>query len=138
MVSHGVRKTILAGLAVVGLGAAVAAQPPLGWWRGFEVAGLEQPVFSSAVFDDGSGSALYLGAMAASGSGALMRLDASGFVSLGSLGAPHTARVKALAVFDDGSGPALYVGGSGFAGSLLWKWNGSSWSMPGPPITVFS
>ncbi len=69
-----------------------------------------------AIFDDGSGSALY----AAGGGGPITtgvaKWDGSTWSALGSgldMGA------SCLAVFDDGTGPALYVGGNfGMAGGL--------------------
>jgi hypothetical protein len=95
-----------------------------------------------AVFDDGSGPALYAGGL---------------FTLAGGVSAPHMARwnggswssvgggvdhgVFALIVFDDGGGPALYAGGnftlvdwtigSGTPAPGIAKWNGTSWSALG-------
>jgi len=92
---------------------------------------------SFAVFDDGSGPALYVGGE---------------FHVIGGVTSPYIARwngliwstvgggtnywVYALAVFDDGSGPALYAGGlfssaGGVSAYSIAKWNGSSWSALG-------
>ena len=68
-----------------------------------------------AVFDDGSGPALYAG-----GSGV-------------------SDEVHALGVYDDGSGPALFVGGDfetagGVAVNRIARWDGSSWSALGSGV----
>ncbi len=81
-----------------------------------------------AVFDDGSGPALYIGT-----SGGVVRWDGNSMsvpVSPNGLGVSGT--VRALTVFDDGSGPALYAGGSftnagGVAVNRIAKWNGTTW-----------
>jgi len=69
-----------------------------------------------AVFDDGSGPALYAGgSFTRAGGGAangIARWDGSGWSALGSGVGPSGRIVDALTVFDDGSGPALCVGGS--------------------------
>ncbi|MBX3318118.1 MAG: hypothetical protein KF902_14775 [Phycisphaeraceae bacterium] len=78
-----------------------------------------------AVFDDGSGPALYIGT-----SGDVVRWDGNSMCVPGSpngLGVSGT--VRALTAFDDGSGPALYAGGSfTIAGSVaanrIAKWQG--------------
>ena len=100
-------------------------------------------VESLAVFDDGSGPALYAGGSfgAAGGVAAngVAKWNGSSWTALdtgvsGSFIPPNS--VNALTVFDEGSGPALYAGGSfTIAGSspanFIAKWNGSSWSALG-------
>lgn len=92
------------------------------------------PVWALAVFDDGTGPALYA---------------AGGFTVINGVSANHIARwngstwspigtgindyVFTLDVLDDGTGPALYAGGSftfagGVAAQCIAKWNGSTWS----------
>jgi len=98
-------------------------------------------VTALAVFDDGSGPALYAGGMFTSADGvaanALARWDGTNWSSLGSgMGVGNGASVLALTVFDDGSGPALHAAGSfstagGTAASNVAKWDGSSWSALG-------
>jgi len=82
-------------------------------------------VNSMCVFDDGTGSALYVagsfthaGGIPADG---IARWNGTNWSSLA--GSPPDAFLK-LVVFDDGTGPALYA--SGWPGNVL-KWSGSSW-----------
>lgn len=91
-----------------------------------------------AVFDDGSGPALYVGGnFSRAGSQQISRLarwDGTQWGDVG--GGVNNLGVSALAVFDDGSGPALYVGGEftqagGIAASNIAKWDGASWSALG-------
>lgn len=80
-----------------------------------------------AIFDDGSGAALYLAAQG------VFRLTGSSF-SL--VGPPATPPATTIIVFDDGTGPALYAGGTGggtFNG--IGKWNGISWSTVGGGVS---
>lgn len=90
-------------------------------------------VLAMAVFDDGSGDALYAAGDIASAGGEsvsnIARWDGS---SWSDVGGGVDGIVHALTVFDDGSGPALYAGGDfSNAGSVpasrVAKWDGSSW-----------
>ena len=90
-----------------------------------------------AEFDDGSGSALYVGgAFSMAGSvttNNIAKWSGSSWFALGS-GLPGS--VLALAVFDDGGGPALYAGGlfssaGGGPANHIAKWDGASWSALG-------
>jgi hypothetical protein len=94
-----------------------------------------------AVFDDGTGPALYAGGLIKSIGGvftnAIAKWDGSKWSRLGSgsgIRSPHnSSTVLSLAVFDDGSGPALYVGGNfvhagGLVANNIAKWDGSTWS----------
>jgi hypothetical protein len=71
-------------------------------------------VESLAVFDDGSGAALYVGGSFATAGGVaaidIAKWDGSSWSALGSgmSGGLITTYVSAMTVFDDGSGPALY------------------------------
>jgi len=107
-------------------------------WNGTEWdavgAELDSAPQSLAVFDDGSGSALYA---------------AGNFTAIGALPAPHIARwdgtswsalqsgpdgaVYCLETHDDGSGPALYAGGSfttvgSLSANRIARWDGASWT----------
>ena len=71
-------------------------------------------IHAIAVFDDGSGPALYAGGLFTTADGTTVnnvaKWNGSHWEALGS-GMSGPGWVKALAVFDDGSGPALYAGG---------------------------
>lgn len=84
-----------------------------------------------AVFDDGSGSALFAGGNF--GSGNIRRWNGAAWSQLG-VGVSGGS-VLALKAFDDrsGAGAALFVGGSftsagGTAANRVARWDGSSWS----------
>ena len=114
-------------------------------WRalGSGVGGPPKPSVSSlAVFDDGSGPALYAGGdfFIAGGAGAnrIAKWDGSAWSPLGS--GVDGLSVTALAVFDDGTGPALFAGGSfgaagGVPASRIARWNGSSWAALGSGLS---
>ncbi len=94
-------------------------------------------VSTMAVFDDGTGPALYVGGMFQKAGGLpannIARWDGSRWSALGQGTNGH---VQALAVFDDGSGPALYAGGGfdavgGAAANSIAKWDGNTWSPVG-------
>ena len=93
-----------------------------------------------AVFDDGTGPALYAGGQFDSAGGApatdLARWDGQAWSAVDGLTAP--SRVERLAVHDDGTGPALIVGGAftavdGQAVSNIARWDGMTWSALGSP-----
>ncbi|MFO0895406.1 MAG: hypothetical protein U0574_10690 [Phycisphaerales bacterium] len=101
-------------------------------------------VYAVAVFDDGTGPALYAGgyftAAGAVPASNIAKWDGGKWLALGSgvLGSGVPGIVQALAVFDDGSGagPSLYAGGifasaGGVPAANLAKWNGTSWSAVG-------
>lgn len=91
-----------------------------------------------AVYDDGSGPALYAaGDFTIAGGNAAARIARWNGLSWSSVGNGLTmGEAEALAVFDDGGGPALYVGGSfqragGAVARRLAKWDGVQWSEVG-------
>ena len=105
-----------------------------GYWRAS---------YALAVFDDGSGPALYAGGYFTTAGGVtvnnIARWDGSAWSALaGPSGTGIDSSVVALAVFDDGSGPALYAGGlfttaGGVTVNRIARWNGSAWSaLSGP------
>ena len=98
--------------------------------------GLNAMVESFAVFDDGSGGALYAGLSATSASPVLVvKWDGSTWSNVASaLGVPDT--VRALTVFDDGSGAVLVAGGEfsqlgGIVSNGIARWDGAGWSTLG-------
>lgn len=96
-------------------------------------------VFELAVFDDGSGPALYVGGIFRRAGGltieSLARWNGSAFSAVGapvSGGLPVTG-VFSLQGYDDGSGPSLFVGGSfthagGVPARAAARWDGANWS----------
>ncbi|MEW6252853.1 MAG: hypothetical protein AB1716_19625, partial [Planctomycetota bacterium] len=85
-----------------------------------------------AIFDDGSGAALYAGGYPRN----LLRWNGSQWVPLGP---PLTDDILCLEVWDDGTGPALYAGGKfRYAGELqvncVAKWDGRAWSALGTGV----
>ncbi|MBI1383076.1 MAG: hypothetical protein GC161_18565 [Planctomycetaceae bacterium] len=101
--------------------------------------GIDGPVRSLAVFDDGSGARLYAGGQFTAAGGAAAQNVAS--FADGTWQAPAgltgpAAVVERLHVHDDGSGPALYAGGDfDFAGGVaadgVARFDGVSWSVLG-------
>lgn len=100
------------------------------------------PIYDLAVFDDGSGPALYAaGRIRAAGempANNIARWDGTAWSALGSglTGGWMGGEGWAIAVHDDGSGPALFVGGAfssagGSPARCIAKWDGSTWSAVG-------
>ena len=122
-------------------------------WNGIEWAALAGSsgtwmggIRDLAVFDDGTGSALFAGGSFTQVSGVaadrIAKWNGSVWSPLaGPSGNGVDARVDALMVFDDGTGPALHVGGwfdtaGGVTVNRIAKWNGSAWSaLTGPSGT---
>jgi hypothetical protein len=133
-------------LAVALLAASAPAQPCEPEWSPLGP-GLpnDGPWTALAVFDDGSGPALYAagGFTAEQGAPAtgLARWDGQSWSSVGGGGVDGERKeVSALHVFDDGSGPALYIAGdfasvAGVPTLRAAKWDGESWSEVGGGLT---
>lgn len=122
-VAHGIARWDGATWADVGGG--VANGPSLG-----------SQVYALAVYDDGTGRALYAaGTFPSAGgdpAGCIVRWDGSAWSTVARTG----AWIQCLRVFDDGSGPALYAGGTfqsidGRAANNIARWDGTSWSAVG-------
>ena len=108
--------------------------------------GLGPPQFGGlakaiAVFDDGSGPALYVGGRFTMAGGIaanfIARWDGASWSSVGS---GMDRDVNTLKVFDDGSGAALYAGGEfrtagGAEVNHIAKWDGQAWSSVGGGVT---
>lgn len=90
-----------------------------------------------ALFDDGSGLALYAGgSFLTIGGVAAANIARWNGSSWSALGTGLAGPVRALCVHDDGGGPALYAGGSfsaagGVAAANVARWDGSAWSALG-------
>ena len=126
------------------LAATSSCQPS--WLPTFDAQpGLGGSVRALAVFDDGTGPALYVGGwFSTAGSvtaNKIARWDGSTWSALGSgVSGGQFPVVNALDVFDDGSGPALFVGGSftnagGVPASRIAKWDGATWSALGSGLS---
>jgi hypothetical protein len=108
---------------------------------GSGLGGVEYPeVASLAVFDDGSGAALFAaGTFLTAGGVAASNIAKWNGSTWSALGAGTDAQVNTLAVFDDGAGSELYAAGLfAMAGGVsvpgLARWNGSSWSAYGANV----
>lgn len=109
-------------------------------WTGFNDPSVDliQVVDSLAVFDDGSGPALYVGGNFTTAGGTevnrIARWNGTGWSPLaGEDGIGVNGRVRTLTVFDDGTGPALYAGGEfttagGVTANRIARWNGKTWT----------
>src|SRR5262245_1236978 len=128
---------VLGCLLLVGLDSPDDARA--GWQAGFHVPVLDGRVEANAVFDDGTGPALYVGGMFSAANdvvvSGLARWDGSQWsdVDGGVRHGVELGQVNALAVFDDGTGPALYVGGwftsaGDVEAPYVAKWDGVHWS----------
>lgn len=99
----------------------------------------ETIVFALAVYDDGTGPAIYAtGRFTQAGDVSvnhIARWDGSSWRNVGGglEGMQNIDRVNALCVYDDGNGPALYAGGmftgaGGVESVGIARWDGESWS----------
>jgi hypothetical protein len=109
----------------------------LDWNPTFGADGIVGQVLAEAVYDDGTGAALYVGGGFTAAGG----LSANNFakwngVGWSTMGTTLSGGIIAMVVFDDGTGPALYIAGgfgsvNGHPASHVAKWNGVSWSSLG-------
>ena len=122
------------------------AAPSIAKWNGssWSALGSGLPggwVQTLAVYDDGTGPALYVGGDFQNAGGvAASRLAKWNGVSWSAVGGGTNGIVRALVVHDDGSGPALFVGGTftsagGFPAGRMAKWNGVSWAALGTGLS---
>jgi hypothetical protein len=111
--------------------------------------GMDGPVLALAVWDDGSGPALYAAGFFDTAGGVTVngvaKWDGTAWSALsGPAGTGVNNTVNALAVYDDGGGPALYAGGhfvtaGGVTVNRVAKWDGTAWSaLSGPGATGVS
>ncbi len=111
--------------------------------------GMDSPnstVEALAVYDDGSGEALYAGGSFSTASGisvnGIAKWDGAQWSAMpGPLGTGVLGSVFTLAVYDDGSGEALYVGGyfttaGGRTVNNIAKWDGTLWLAQGGPNAI--
>lgn len=114
---------------------------------GIDDAGVSRTVSALALYDDGTGPALYAGGTFISIEGVVMRgvarWDGNAWspIPLEGPNAPVFPSVSALTVHDDGTGPALYVGGglrfdpNGGDSVGVLRWDGKSWSRLGDGLS---
>lgn len=100
-------------------------------------------IFSSYVWNDGNGPALYVGGRFTSIDGIpasrIARWDGAQWSALGAgvTGSGVTPAVMAMVAFDDGTGEALYIAGQTFTtaggqpANRVARWDGSEWSPVG-------
>jgi hypothetical protein len=114
-------------------------------WEGLQTGPYSNTIYDMCVYDDGSGSALYIstsGSESTPFGGSLARWNGTQWSSVGGgIWAPpaYFRGIAALEVFDDGSGPALFVAGTfthvggpgGIPAQNIARWNGQ-WSAVGP------
>ena len=106
-----------------------------GWLGPEAIEALSSTASALAVFDDGSGPALYAGGafMQAGGSPA-SRIAKWDGTAWSEVGGGANGSVLAMAVFDDGTGPALYIGGQftivggDVPANRVARWDGNTWS----------
>src|SRR6185295_11851258 len=93
-------------------------------------------------FDDGTGTALFVGGSFSTAGGipaqAIAKWDGSTWAPVGS-GMNTGATVDELVVLDAGSGAALHAGGhftaaGGVAANCIATWNGTNWSALGSGV----
>ena len=148
------------GAAIYAGGVSTDAQgigrPMVAKWDGSswsEIGTLSNPtphtqVSAMAVYDDGSGAALYAtgGFDTADGSQVnyIAKWDGSSWLPLtGSSGTGLESAAQALETYDDGTGNALYVGGyfstaGGVTVNGIARWNGTEWTALSDPPGVGS
>lgn len=104
------------------------------------VHGEEAKVSSLAVFDDGTGTALYVGGQFETAGNIpaqnIAKWDGEEWHSLGGGISGGNDGPKSMAVFNDGTGDALYIGGhfthaDNQRVDYVAKWNGAQWSSVG-------
>ncbi len=142
-IPHGFLPALVALPLSLGFAPAAAAQSVSGCTSSWlptngPFQGVQGEVYSILAFDDGSGTALYIGGqfIEASGGTALhiARWNGATWSPVGAgVGAASTGEnVRKLAAFDDGAGAALYAAGSFTNGSgaprNIAKWDGTSWT----------
>ena len=105
--------------------------------------GMNSPVLALAVFNDGTGAALYAGGSFVLADGVpvnrLAKWTGTTWQSVGGGVTGGASVVNVMTVHNDGSGSALYVAGAfGNAGPVpagnIAKWNGSSWAALGTGV----
>jgi trimeric autotransporter adhesin len=111
------------------------------WSTAFTGVELDGPVLAAAVFDDGTGPALFVGGTFTRAGGIeanrIAKWDGRGWTPLQS-GVWHSTgvRISALQAFNDGQGDALFAAGyfvnaGGTSAQGIARWDGATWSPVG-------
>ena len=130
------------GSVIILCALAGAAEAQFEWKPGFHWPGgngLNNEVTALTVFNDGTGSALYVGGnFNVAGDvfpvNSIAKWNGTSWAPLGGgLGGVVSAAPRALTGFDDGTGPALYAGGhftfaDGAPANHIAKWDGTAWA----------
>src|SRR5262249_18264138 len=109
----------------------------LDWEAGHQLRGVDGYVFTSIVYDDGTGPELYVGGdFHAAGDVAVRNVAKWNGVRWAAVGNGLDGAVYAFAAWDDGSGAKLWAGKSNpinawdpNATNSLASWNGSTWTL---------
>jgi hypothetical protein len=123
------------------IASAAMAQPCIPSWTEPSPLGLNDAAYAMAVFNDGTGPALFVGGyFTTAGGNAASRIAKWNGTSFSNLGVGVNSNVTSFAVFDDGSGPALFVGGTfttagGNTANRIAKWDGHNWTTLGAGLT---
>jgi hypothetical protein len=126
----------LCALAVATVGVPGAVGQCLGWQADDALDGLGSTVYTMAIYDDGTGDALYAGGAFRIATGGpaerIAKWNGADWVDLGGA----NGSVYTLAVFDDGTGLKLYAGGQfteigGVAADRVARWDGAIWEPVG-------
>ena len=116
-----------------------AWNPRMQTWSSLN-SGMDAQVNAIAIFDDGSGEALYAGGRFTKAGGqncaGIAKWDGANWTPVGGGVGGEYAAVYVLKVYDDGSGPQLYAGGlfetaGGVPAHYIARWNGHDWSAVG-------
>ncbi|MCY2960970.1 MAG: hypothetical protein NTY35_12470 [Planctomycetota bacterium] len=132
-------------------GSAFGQGPCAAWSEVFRTPGSDGSgvVACATTFDDGSGTALYVGGrfgvLGESSSRNIARWNGARWSSLGAgLGAAYPASsVNAFAVYDEGSGPHLFAAGNfttsgGTPAAYVARWDGTGWNPVGAGLPGYT
>jgi hypothetical protein len=129
---HRLLTAVLIGVATLSTATAAGAPCQRAWQTGLPELSPGSLLYTSVVYDDGSGPSLYVGGLIDDPVQALARFDGSAFVGVGG-GLNHThggyTEVHALAVY---GGELIAAGDFSLAGNVpasnIARWNGVRWA----------
>jgi hypothetical protein len=129
-------KLLVILVASCGLVSIVAAQPASAVWGTAGMSGVYAWVTDLAVYDDGTGPALYRCGYAGGGVKGVWRWDGNTWTIVGLA----SSWCNALGVYDDGTGSKLYLAGQfnsvdGVPANCIASWDGTTWSALGSGLS---